>query len=229
MPFMPPSTAVARAAGRAVAVGLAVAMLSVPGAARAAKESFGYAPPTRAPKGELTRYVDEGEDAVFEQVWAFLEQQRQFAIESVNPQDRIIVARYSGDPRPYLDCGVVTLLVDGQATEPPKRYSANKPEVRTAKSPKGRRYGLLRRLRLDARLVVRVEPRGKGARVYADAIYVASKTVNRIREGGRRGALIDREVISFTSDRPGKFEKGTVCIGTGRLESVPVNLFKRTS
>jgi hypothetical protein len=224
---MRPTRAV-RQASRAALLGLALAALLAPAAARAAKESFAYEPPTRAPKGELTRYVDEGPDAVFERVWAFLEQQG-FAIESVNPRDRVVVARYGGDPRPYLDCGVVTQLTDGQAADPPKRYSANKAEVRTARNPKGRRYGLMRRLRLDARLVVRVEPRGKGSRVYADAIYVASKTINRIRKGGVPDELLDRDVISFTSERPGQFEKGTVCVGNGKLESVPLNLFKKSS
>ena len=106
-------------------------------------DSFDYQPPERGPKGELSRFVPENPDLVLEQVWAFIEQQG-FALESVDPQERLLVARYSGDPRPYVDCGLVTALDDGVPADPPRQYSANKPEVRTAKAPKGRRVGLLR-------------------------------------------------------------------------------------
>ena len=130
--------------------------------------------------------MPENPDIVLEQVWAFIEQQG-FTLESVNPQERLLVARYSGDPRPYVDCGLVTALDDGQPADPPRQYSANKPEVRTAKAPKGRRIGLLRRMQLDARLVVRVEPRGTGARVFSVSTYVAAKSINRLRKGAPAG------------------------------------------
>lgn len=215
-----------------IRAGLLLALLLVPfEAGVAAEQSFAYTPPERRPKGERTRYVRDDPDGVFQQVWAFLEEQERLRLESVDPQARILVARYSGDPRPYLDCGMVTLLIDGRPAQPPRRYSANKPEVRTAKNPKGRRYGLLRRMQLDARLVVRVEPQGngKGARIHSSAIYVASKTINRLRKGGKADELLDREVISFTSDEVGRFKKGTACLGTGRLEALPLEPFKKIS
>jgi len=188
-------------------------------------ESFDYEPPSRAPKGELSRFVQESPDLILEQIWAFVEQQG-FTIESVNPQEHVLVARYSGDPRPFLDCGVVEALVDERPLDPPRYYSANRAEVRTARTPKGRRVGLLRSLNLDARLVVRVEPRGDGSRVFANSIYVATKSINRLRKGGRADELIDREVISFQSNEEGRFTKGTICVPNGKLESVPLNLFK---
>ena len=191
-------------------------------------DSFAYAPPERGPKGELSRFVPENPDIVLEQVWAFIEQQG-FTLESVNPQERVLVARYSGDPRPYVDCGLVTALDDGRPADPPRQYSANKPEVRTAKTPKGRRIGLLRRMQLDARLVVRVEPRGTGARVFAVSTYVAAKSINRLRKGARPDELVDQEVISFQSGEEGRFAKGTVCVATGKLESLPLSLFRKTT
>lgn len=213
---------------RLAAAGLA-SLLALAGAGPAdAIDSFDYQPPERAPKGELSRFVPENPDIVLEQVWAFIEQQG-FTLESVNPQDRILVARYSGDPRPFVDCGLVTALEDGQPADPPRQYSGNKPEVRTAKTPKGRRVGLLRRLQLDARLVVRVEARGTGARVFTLSTYVASKSINRLRKGGRPDELVDREVISFQSGEEGRFEKGTICVATGKLESLPLSLFRKTS
>jgi hypothetical protein len=204
---------------------LAVAMAAGPAKAI---DSFTYEPPQRSPKGELSRFVPENPDIVLEQVWAFIEQQG-FVLESVNPKDRVLVARYSGDPRPFLDCGTVTALEDGKPLDPPREYGANRSEVRTSKNPKDRRVGLLRQLKLDARLVVRVEPRGKGARVFANSIYVATKSVNRLRKGGRVDELVDREVISFQSNETGRFEKGTQCIANGKLESLPLKLFRKTS
>lgn len=205
---------------------LASALLLLPPAPASAKESFAYTPPEREPKGQRTRFVNEPPDAVLQAIWAALETQG-LAIESVNPQERLVVARYSGDPRPFLDCGIVTQLVDGRPTDPPRTYSANKAEVRTAKSPKGRRYGLLRALRLDARLVARVEPRGKGARVYSEAVYVATKSIHRLRKGGKPDELVARETVSFTSTESGRFEKGTVCVGNGRLELLPLAPFRK--
>jgi hypothetical protein len=205
-----------------------LAMAMAAGPARAI-DSFTYDPPERSPKGELSRFVPENPDSALKQVWVFIEQEQGFVLESVNPKNRVLVARYSGDPRPFLDCGKVTAFADGKPLDPPRVYSANRPEVRTSKNPKNRRVGLLRQLKLDARLVVRVEPRGTGARVYANSIYVATKSVNRLRKGGRADELVDREVISFQSNEIGRFEVGTQCIANGKLESLPLNLFLKTS
>jgi hypothetical protein len=191
-------------------------------------QTFAYSPPARAPKGTRNRYVDESADLVFEQVWSHLEETG-LTIVSVDPQARILVAQYSGDPRPYVDCGVVSTLVDGAPAEPPREFAGAKAEQRTAKTVNRRRYGLLRELDLDIRLVARVESRGRGARVYSDAIYVATKTVQRLRKGGVVDELVDREVISFRSDSVGRFAKGTVCVGTGKIEGVPLEPFRRSS
>ena len=190
--------------------------------------TFAYAPPEQAPKGERSRYVDEAPAIVFERIWSFLEENG-LSIASVDPQQRILVAQYQGDPRAYLDCGTVIPLVGGEPSEAAKPFSAAKPEIRTAKTVNKRRYGLLRQLGLDMRLTVKVEPRGRGARVYSEAIYVATKSVHRLRKGGRPVELLDREVISFMSDSAGQFAKGTRCVGTGKIEALPLAPFKKTS
>ena len=137
--------------------------------------------------------------------------------------------RYAGDPRPYIDCGLVTPLVDGAPDPDVKPFSAAKAELRTAKTVNKRRYGLLRQMDLDIRLTVRVEPRGRGARVYSEAIYVAVKSLRRIYKGGKPGELLDRDVQSFRSDTVGRFAKGTVCVGTGKIEGLPLTPFKKSS
>lgn len=191
-------------------------------------ESFRYQPPEREPKGGRRRYVDADADAVFAEVWANLESQG-LALRSVDPTGRLLVAGLGGDPRPYLDCGSVVLLVDGEPGDPPKTYGAAKAEVRATKTSGKRRYGLLRRLRLDVRLVVRVVPVGKGARVLSEAIYVATKTTHRLRKGGVPDELVSREVVSFNSATRGRFAGGTVCVANGKAEGIPLEPFKKQS
>jgi hypothetical protein len=191
-------------------------------------QSFRYSPPERSPKGERRRYVDAAPDAVFAEVWAHLESQG-MALQSVDPSTRTVVARFAGDPRTYIDCGSVTLLVNGRPGDPPKTFSAAKAEVRTAKTVNKRRYGLLRQLRLDVRLVARVEPKGKGSYVFTEAIYVATKTTHRLRKGGVPEAMVGREVISFNSETRGQFERGTVCVANGKAEGIPLEPFKKQS
>ena len=185
-------------------------------------DSFDYQPPERGPKGELSRFVPENPDIVLEQVWAFIEQQG-FALESVDPQARLLVARYSGDPRPYVDCGLVTALDDGAACRPaaavqrqqargPHRQgaqgAARRPVARACSSTRGWWSGSSR-----------AAP-GRGcSRV---STYVAAKSINRLRKGGRPDELVDREVISFQSGEEGRFAKGTICVATGKLESLPL-------
>ena len=108
-----------------------------------------------------------------------------------------VVAQYGGDPRPYVDCGTVTTLVDGAPTDPPREFDAAKAAQRTAKTANRRRYGLLRELNLD--------------------------------KGGVVDELVDREVISFRSDTVGRFAKGTICIGTGKIEALPLVPFRRST
>jgi hypothetical protein len=205
---------------------LALPLLAALGPTAAlATDEFDYQPPERDPRGERTRYVDEAPDIVLQEIWNFLEEQG-LTVESVDPQTRLIVARYRGDPRPYIDCGKVETLAGGQPMEPPRVYSANKDEVRAARTVKGRRIGLLRELRLDGRVAIRVEPRGKGSRVFSLATFVATKSVSRLRKGGVVDELIERETISFMSDEAGQFAKGTICISNGKLEDLPLQRFR---
>ena len=192
-------------------------------------DSFDYTPPERGPKGELSRFVPENPDIVLEQVWAFIEQQG-FTLESVNPQERILVARYSGDPRPYVDCGLVTALDDGQPADPPRQYSANKPEVRTCQDPQGAAH------RPVAAHAARRPAGGPGRAARHRGAGVrrsrptspprASTACARVR---RPDELVDQEVISFQSGEEGRFAKGTVCVATGKLESLPLSLFRKTT
>jgi hypothetical protein len=90
----------------------------------------------------------------------------------------------------------------------------------------GKRIGLLRELRLDGRVAIRVEPRGKGSRVFSLATFVATKSISRLRKGGVVDDLIERETISFMSDEEGRFAKGTICVSNGKLEDLALQRFR---
>ncbi len=220
-----PATRLA-AAGSLAALLLAAAAA---GAAAAERNSFAYDPPDRPPRGARIRYVELPAELALNQIAAHLRGQG-LTVEKVDESERLVVARFSGDPRDYVDCGVVRMLVDGKAARPPKQYSANRPETRTYRTVRGgRRVGILRELHLDARVAVRVEESGKGARVTSDAIYVLTKTSSRLFKGGEPGPAVNREVASFKSSEIGRFKKGTSCIASGRLEDLPTATLRKSS
>lgn len=214
----------------ATLAGLAGLLLAGAGAASAAeRNSFAYDPPDRAPRGPTTRYVELPAEPALNQIVEHLRGQG-MTVERVDESQRLIVARFAGDPRDYVDCGVVRMLVNGKAETPPKQYSANRPETRTYRTVRGgRRVGILREMRLDARLAVRVEERGKGARVNTDAIYVLTKTSSRLFKGGEPGPTVSRETASFKSSEVGRFKKGTSCVATGRLEDLATAALRKSS
>lgn len=216
----------AKSWGAAVLLLPALALLAPAEVAAVERNSFAYAPPERPARGARSRYVDVPTDLAMEQIAARLKAAG-FQVIAANPEERLVLAQYGGDPRDYLDCGLVKLLVAGKPGNPPKQYSADRPETRTYRTVRGRRVGLLREMRLDARLAVRVEPRGKGARVTSEAIYVATKAMSRLFKGGVAGPVMIREVVSFKSSEVGRFRKGTRCVSTGRLEELPLEPFKR--
>lgn len=207
------------------------ALMAVAGATAIAAEqrnSFAYGPPDRGPPGKLSKYVELPADRVIPAIAELLRRQR-LAIESVDAANRVVVARYRGDGRAYIDCGDVEMLVDGQRQKPPKRYSANRPDARTFRNLRGKRVGLYRELVLDARLVVRAEPSGAGTQITAESFYVTTKSVYHVLKGGDVGMLADREIISFKSTETGRFDKGTRCVGTGKLEALSTLPFRNAT
>jgi hypothetical protein len=121
------------------------------------------------------------------------------------------------------------MILNGERSQPVQQYSANRPETRTYRFFRGRRIGLLREMRLDALVAIEVrqDAADNDVRVTTTAIYVLSKMISRIYKGGEAGPVLEREVISFVSGEVGRFQKGTSCVATGRLEDLPVLPFKK--
>jgi hypothetical protein len=190
---------------------------------------FLYEPPDRRPPGTQDHHVGALAGWLLEHMAEHLHELGMRVEQTDRGERRLLVALYAGDPREFVDCGLVRMVAgEGEAPRVLQRYSANRPETRTYRVLRGRRVGLLRELRLDARVVVGIVPEkdDEGARVTSEAVYVLTKTVSRVYEGGVAGPVLDREVVSFGSDGTGRFAKGTRCVATGRLEALPALPFR---
>lgn len=134
----------------------------------------------------------------------------------VQPDDaaRRITVTYIGEPGRFIDCGRVSWppgSADGSlepATEQVLRSNVGYS-----------RYGapFERTMRLDARLVLSVEPELEGSQVTTSTSYVMTKAVATLAADGRiEGAEV--ETISFAPHETGRFWRGTECRATGELE-----------
>ena len=192
-------------------------------------QTFAYTPPDRAPKGTRSRYVDEAPDLVFERIWAFLEEsglsdrQRRPA----GPHPRRPVSR-----RPAALCRLRRGHPAGRRAPPEPPRDVHRRQGRAAHRQDGQQAPL----RPAARARVSTFGWWSGSsRAGAAPGCTARRSTSRPRpcSGCARAAwpdeLVDREVISFRSDTVGRFAKGTICVGTGKIEALPLAPFKRSS
>ena len=144
-------------------------------------------------------------------------------VDLADPERGIIVARYSGDPEPYVTCGWILVERGGELEQVPASGQASFKRV-----VQGRRLEVNRDLNLDARLVVEVKPAGDGAAVETTSNYVLTKTVAVENEAGWTQGRA-QEVVSFSSGGRGEFSKGTVCQPNGALESTVLDVLPRAT
>ena len=144
-------------------------------------------------------------------------------VDLADPERGIIVARYSGDPEPYVTCGWILVERGGELEQVPASGQASFKRV-----VQGRRLEVNRDLNLDARLVVEVKPAGDGAAVETTSNYVLTKTVVVENAAGWTQGRA-QEVVSFSSGGRGEFSKGTVCQPNGALESTVLDVLPRAT
>ena len=144
-------------------------------------------------------------------------------VDLADPERGIIVARYSGDPEPYVTCGWILVERGGELEQVPASGQASFKRV-----VQGRRLEVNRDLNLDARLVVEVKPAGDGAAVETTSNYVLTKTVAVENAAGWTQGRA-QEVVSFSSGGRGEFSKGTVCQPNGALESTVLDVLPRAT
>ena len=144
-------------------------------------------------------------------------------VDLADPGRGIIVARYSGDPAPYVTCGWILVDRGGELEQVPASSAASFKRV-----VQGRRVEVNRDLKLEARLVVEVKPDDDGAAVETTSNYVLTKTVAAANQAGWTGGRA-QEVVSFSSGERGEFSKGTVCQPTGALERTVLDALPRAT
>lgn len=113
-----------------------------------------YAGPTPVP---ISRSADvTGSRAeVWDKVLGNL-QARGLSIEYSDPATGAIVARYSGDPEPYVDCGLISHKVAGGTGNVFEEYPAARQRVAYNQRSDTNAFPILREMNLDGRLVVNV-------------------------------------------------------------------------
>jgi hypothetical protein len=172
---------------------------------------LGYAPPEEQPTETGSAAAGQPAGLIWNQLLDRLIQ-ADLEIDLADPERGIIVARYSGDPEPYVTCGWILVDRGGEREEIPASEATSFKRV-----VQGRRLEVNRDLNLDARLVVEVNPDGDGAAVETTSNYVLTKTVVAANQAGwTRGRA--QEVVSFSSGGRGEFSKGTICQPNGALE-----------
>jgi hypothetical protein len=182
---------------------------------------IGYVPPAGPPVGARTAVV--GQNASL--VWASLLdrlQQSDFQVTAADEAGGFVVAQYSGNPEPYVNCGWIVTHGQGALEQVPAA-------VESASFQRRGRNGVVdleRDLRLDSRMIVQVRPQGSDSVVTAESTYVLTK-IFAADQGSRRDRL--RDVVSFKTGGSGSFEKGTVCQSTGRLERVVLDSLPQVS
>lgn len=174
---------------------------------------LGYAPPSEQPAEPGPAYVGQSADLIWNQLLDRLIQSS-LQVDLADPERGIVVASYSGDPEPYVTCGMILVDRGGDLEQVPASGEASFRRV-----VQGRGLEVTRGMRLDARLVVEVKPDGGGAGVETTSNYVLTKTIVAEDRAGRpRGRA--HEVVSFSAGGRGEFSKGTVCQPNGALERI---------
>jgi hypothetical protein len=177
-----------------------------------------YAPPSAEPGVQPdAAYAGQPAGLIWNQLLDRLIQSP-LEVDLADPERGIVVARYSGNPEPYVSCGYILVQRGDRLEQVPASGQATFNRV-----VQGRRVEVSRGMRLDARLVVQVEPEDPGAAVNTTSNYVVTKTV----EAGGGGRA--REVVSFGAGGRGEFSKGTVCQPNGALERIVLDVLPRTA
>jgi hypothetical protein len=201
-------------------IGLLMGALSACAVDTGQPPRLSYAPPDERPTESGSANVGQPAGMIWNQLLDRLIQ-ASLQIDLADPERGIIVARYSGDPEPYVTCGWILVGQGDDAGQVPAVGDAS-----FKRMVEGHRLEVNRGMNLDARLVVEVKPGGDDAAVTTGANYVLTKTVVAADRAGRqRGSA--REVVSFSGDGRGKFGKGTICQATGALERVVLDVLPR--
>lgn len=176
------------------------------------RDMVGYVPPTSLPAQPKSTLVADRQDQVWAELTSFLETS-DFVIDHIDQEKNLLVARYSGDPEPYIDCGSIVTHENGSLDQ----IAGSAPAVALNYAIDDNPVVLNRSLNLDSRIIIRLAEQPQGTVIKTDTTYVVTKTVDvadpsgAIKEGSR-------ETISFEAGGRGEFSKGTACQPNGSLD-----------
>jgi len=170
-----------------------------------------YLPPegTSPPPAEIR--IQQPEPLVWDQLLGGLEASP-FALERVDRDAGLIVARYSGDPEPYVDCGWIMAFGPGDMVRTPGASA----EAAFGWREQDEWLDVKRRVELNGRMVARLRPAGAATLLAVDTTYVVTKALEVETAGAPMAG--SQESVSFTTGERGRFTSGTVCRPTGELE-----------
>lgn len=191
---------------------LAVLLTASCSSSKPLKDMVGYVPPTSFPAQPKRTLVADRPEQVWTQLISFLETSA-FEIDHIDEEKRLLVARYSGDPGPYIDCGSIVTHENGTLGQIAGSSLAVKLNYELEEKP----VVLNRSLNLDSRIIIRLAGQPQGTVIKTDTTYVVTKTIDLADPSG---AITEgsRETISFEAGGRGEFSKGTACQPNGSLD-----------
>ena len=184
------------------------------------KDMVGYVPPTSLPAPAKRTLVRDDIESTWTHLIDFLERSS-FEIETADRAKNLLVARYSGDPEPYIDCGSIVTHEGGILSQITGSTQTANLNYKLENEP----VVLDRTLNLDSRIIVTLTDQSPDTVINTDTTYVVTKTIDIV---GKSGEITqgNRETISFNAGDRSEFSKGTSCQPNGFLdlavlESIP--------
>lgn len=176
------------------------------------RDMVGYVPPTSLPAQPKRTMVQDQPHQVWNNLISFL-QRSNFEVDHTDGNKKLIIARYSGNPEPYIDCGSIVTHENGALGQ----IAGSAENVVLNDRLDDQPVILKRALNLDSRIIIRLQEQRQGTVVSTDTTYVVTKTVDietpfgNISEGSR-------ETVSFSAGNRAEFSKGTACQPNGFLD-----------
>lgn len=175
-----------------------------------------YRPPNPAVTDQVAAVSRASSKEVIGRAVSLLENRGMIVTVTAGEKGDLIVATYTGDPSPYLDCGAWLVRSEDGSTHETAAASRISDYVIKVENQS---YRVSSELMLDARLLLEVigrEPRSTVTT--AEAHYVVTSVSKALRAG--QVVATKGEIIDFESGEVGVFETGKRCGPTGDLEQV---------
>lgn len=191
---------------------LAILALAGCSSSKPFRDMVGYVPPTSLPAQPKRTMIQDLPHQVWNNLMTFL-QQSDFDVDHTDHDKKLIVARYSGNPELYVDCGSIVTHENGALGQIPGSAENVILNYKLDDQP----VVLKRALYLDSRIIIRLEEQSLGTVVSTDTTYVVTKTIDIEKSSGNI-AEGSRETVSFSAGKRAEFSKGTACQPNGSLD-----------